>query len=144
MTLTSTYLENLVDQQFTTYSGHSILVYKYVSSAADIYQQGTRTFAAPVTVIGHYVRKCDEENPDGSGKVNKDGAYVVLSLPELRRKFPLADEWEWISTADVVSVFATQYTIVGVEFTGFMLGGTSKLLKLDLMEYPDTITLAGD
>lgn len=142
MALNATFFQNLVDQVITNYSNHPIKVYKLNSMTKDEYLDATKVYAQPVTVRGHYVRKGDEDVQSHIGKVNEDMAFVVFSLPELRRVFPSAAENTWITTSDLIEYFGTKYSIVCVEYTGFMYEGT-KVLKLDLMEYPDAITLVG-
>lgn len=131
------YYEQLIDGILSRFSNHTIRVYKWQSTAANVYKQGTKTYAAPVAVSGHYVHRGDPDVTDLNGKANvAKEDFVVFSLPELRRKFPLANERGWITTNDVIECFGIKYSIISVEYTGFALSGT-KLLKLCLQEYPD-------
>lgn len=141
MPLNATFFQNLVDKVILNYSNHPIKVYKWASATKDEYLESTNVYSAAVTVRGHYSKKGDEDTPSIIGKVNEDKATVVFSLPELRRVFPSASENSWIDTKDIIEYFGIKYTIICVQYTGFMYEG-DKLLKLDLMEYPDPITVS--
>lgn len=136
--MNKTFYENLVDSIINTFSEESVSVYSYSTSDTDLYRQARNYYTGPTLVKCVYMRHPDVDQASPIGRVNEDTALFTFSVLELRRKFPLSSEENWITLKDILLIDNTRYTVVKLNNNGRQHNG-SNVVEIVAREYPDDI-----
>jgi len=85
-----------VDKLITKYRTTTIKYYPYVAGSVDTYKQRTKTFGSAVELVGRAIVDPTSEEVTAVGSGESYDIAFLFSRLEMIRKFPLADEGEWM------------------------------------------------
>lgn len=85
-----------IDRILTRYKTTEIKYHPYVSGSVDIYKQRTKTFGTPVSLTGRAILNPTSEQISAIGSEESYDIAFLFSRLEMKRKFPSADEGEWM------------------------------------------------
>ncbi len=115
---TEAQIQTKVDQVITQHRTTAINYYAYVEGITDIYKQRTKTFAAPVELIGRAILNPTQEKLTVIGSGERYDIAFLFSRLEMIRKFPSADEGEWLDVSGEFTWWDRRYKISRVAPTG--------------------------
>lgn len=119
MSSQETAIDIRVDELLTNqFNSTAIQYYPYASNTVDIYKQRTKSFGTPVTVRGRAIHNPTKEQITVIGNGERYDVAFLFSRRELIRKFPGADDGEWMSTSGEITWFDRRYKIEKVQATG--------------------------
>jgi hypothetical protein len=107
-----------VDRKITRFRTTPIQYYPFVSGTPDIYGQQTKTFGTPVTLTGRAILRPTPEKLSVIGNDEQFEVAFLFARAEMLRKFPSADEGEWILSSGRLAWWSRTYKIEHVRPTG--------------------------
>jgi hypothetical protein len=114
-----TTIEAEVDSLLTRFQTASpIKYYPYVEGELDLYKQRTKSFGPAVTLVGRAIHKPTPEQLTVIGNGESYEMAFLFSRTELKRKFPTADEGQWLLTSGQLEWRTRRYSIEKVAPTG--------------------------
>jgi len=128
--VTEAQIQTKVDQVITAHRTTEINYYGYVDGVMDIYKQRTKTFATPVSLVGRAILNPTSEQLTVIGSGETYNIAFLFSRLEMLRKFPTADEGEWMDVKGQFTWWNRRYKISKVAPTGQV--GTSFSLVVAL------------
>lgn len=96
MNPSETSVQKAVDIYLTKFRTSEILYYPFVAGIPDEFMQQTKTFGPPISLIGRAVLRPTPEKLTVIGNDEQYDVAFLFSRLEMLRKFPLAEEGEWI------------------------------------------------
>ena len=133
------YARAITKLMIETYANDQISVYKYASMVPtkDIYGQSTRTYDAPIVLVGVAITNPDLDTLTPIGQLNEEIAMFVFSIDELLVKLPAEPANEWITDQDVIEFDGIKFSIIDVEISGRVGNGPS-MVHITGQVHPDT------
>jgi hypothetical protein len=121
--VTEAQAQRVVDEAIRKYRTSPIQYLPFVSVVTDLYKQGTPQFGTAVTLVGRAIHHPTSEMISVIGNDERFGVAFLFSRLEMLRKFPSANEGEWIVDTGRMVWNSTTYKIEHVRPTG-QLGET--------------------
>jgi len=119
MAITEAAIETKVDTTITQYQTTPIRYYPFEEAVQpDLYKQRSKVFGLPVTIIGRAIHKPTPEMVTVIGDGEFYDVAFVFSRLEMVRKFPAADEGEWLKTSGEMEWRNRRYKIEKVAPAG--------------------------
>lgn len=116
--ITASAIEKRLDQILSRFQTGPIQYFPPTAGVADRYGQRDKTFGTPVTLVGRAIHKPTGEQITAIGDGEKYDIAFLFSRKELRRKFPLSPEGEWLSNYGELTWRSRRYKIEKVAPTG--------------------------
>lgn len=128
--VTEAQIQAKVDIEITRHRTTAINYYPYVDGVTDIYKQREKTFGTAVPLIGRAVLNPTPEQLTMIGNGEKYDIAFLFSRLEMARKFPLADDGEWLDVSGEFTWWNRRYKIEKVAPTGQVGTGFSLVVAL--------------
>lgn len=100
-----------VDREITRHKTTEIYYYPYVSGATDIYKQRAKSFGTAVSLTGRAILEPTQETLTVIGDGEEYDIAFLFSRLEMLRKFPTAEEGEWMSAYGQIAWWRRRYKI---------------------------------
>ncbi len=128
-------IEATVDSLLLKFQTSPIQMFPYTSGVLDIYKQRTKTFGTPVTVVGRAILRPTPEQLSVIGNAEEYDIAFLFARPEMIRKFPAADEGQWIDVKDEMEWYGRRFKIEKAAPTG-QVGDTFLLMVILAQNLP--------
>lgn len=116
--VTEAQIQTKVDAVITQYRTTEINYYPYVAGTMDVYKQRVKTFGTAVQLVGRAILNPTPEQLTVIGSGESYDIAFLFSRLEMERKFPLADEGEWMDVSGEMEWWNRRYKIRKVAPTG--------------------------
>lgn len=128
-----------VDKQLTQFQHSQIRYFPYLSGTTDVYKQKVKRFGAPTPLVGRAILNPTKEQVSVIGNDEVYEIAFLFSRLEMLRKFPLANEGEWMDVTGEMEWYDRRFKIekyqqsgqVGPDFSLVIVLGNSLLGQRD-------------
>lgn len=128
-----------VDRNLTQFRHSQIRYFPYLSGATDVYKQKAKQFGVPTPLIGRAILNPTKEQVSVIGNDEVYEIAFLFSRLEMIRKFPLANEGEWLDVTGQIEWYDRRFKIekyqqsgqVGPDFSLVIALGNSLLGQRD-------------
>lgn len=100
-------VDTVIQQHRTT----GIDYFPYAPGVTDIYRQRAKSFGPPVSLVGRAILRPTPEQVSVIGNDEEYDIAFLFSRLELKRKFPAADEGEWLDVTGELEWFNRRFKI---------------------------------
>lgn len=120
-------VQKVVDTVIRQHRTSSIDYFPYAPGVTDLYNQNAKAFGPPISLVGRAILKPTPEQISVIGNDEQYDIAFLFSKVELKKKFPLADDGEWIDVDGEIEWFNRRFRIEEHQPSG-QIGQTFSLL----------------